>query len=117
MTNSEVISAFIDQESFDAQALADALAEPAGRAMLIDLIVLRSLAEPDDVAPVAIARPRPQTRPVHLAIAAAAVVVALLGGYRWGARSVATETSTPPSPSRVVSGGTAWVETTPGAGR
>ena len=117
MTNAEVISAFIDNEPFDSQALADALAQPEGRALLMDLIALRSLAQPDDVVPVTIRPPARRTRPAHVAFAAAAVVVALVGGYKWGERSVPTETSAPPAPSRVVSGGAAWVEATPGGSR
>ncbi len=117
MTNSEVISAFIDQEPFDAQELADALADPNGRALLIDLIALRSLAQTDDVVPVAIQPPAGRTRPAYLALAAVAVVVALASGYKLGERSVMSESPTPPAPSRVVSGGTAWVEATPGISR
>jgi hypothetical protein len=117
MTNSEVISAFIDNEPFDSQALADALAQDEGRALLLDLIALRGLAQPDDAVRVAIRAPARRTRPGHLVIAAAAVVVALAGGFKWGERSVTTDTSTPPAPSRVVSGGTAWVEATAGGGR
>ncbi len=33
----EVISAFLDDEAFDANALAHALSEPAGRELLLDL--------------------------------------------------------------------------------
>ena len=117
MTNSEVISAFIDHEPFDAQELADALADPAGRALLLDLVALRSLAQPEDVAAATVTSPVIRSRPLHFGFAAAAVLAALVGGYQWGERSVATETSTPPAPARVVSGGTAWVETTPGGGR
>ena len=43
----EVISAFLDDEPFDANALAVALSEPAGRDLLIDLIALRHLALAD----------------------------------------------------------------------
>lgn len=119
MTNSEVITAFIDNEPFDSRELALALESPEGRALLVDLIALRSLAQPDDVVPVAIRPPAARTRPAYVAIAAAAVVLALVGGYKWGERSVTAtaETSTPPSPARVVSGGTAWVEATPGGSR
>ena len=117
MTSSEVISAFIDNEPFDVNALTDALAQPEGRALLVELIALRSLAQPDDVVPMAIQPPARKTRPAHLAMAAAAVVVALAGGYKWGERSVTNDAVSPPAPSRVVSAGTAWVETTPGGGR
>ena len=35
----DVISAFLDDEPFDSSTLAEALSEPAGRDLLIDLIV------------------------------------------------------------------------------
>ena len=110
MMHSEVISAFIDNEPFDSRELAEALADPDGRAMLIDLIALRSLAEPDE-APVAVAPPRRRTRPLQMAIAAAAVVTALAGGYQWGERAAVAvpDPESPPAPSRVVSAGAEWV--------
>ena len=50
MTNHEVISAFLDNEPFDAAALGDALAQDEGREVLLDLIALRSLVADDGVA-------------------------------------------------------------------
>jgi hypothetical protein len=44
----EVISAFLDDEPFDASRLVEALSDPAGRDLLIDLIALRHLVEADD---------------------------------------------------------------------
>ena len=45
----DVISAFLDDEPFDAAELAAALADRAGRTLLIDLIALRHLAERYDL--------------------------------------------------------------------
>ena len=39
----DVISAFLDDERFEANALVEALSQPEGRAILIDLIALRHL--------------------------------------------------------------------------
>src|SRR5258705_10410622 len=50
-TNHEVISAFLDDEPFEPQALADALADPAGRGLLIDFVFLRPGAESKQSAP------------------------------------------------------------------
>ena len=38
-----VISAFLDDEAFEPVALAEALSDPAGRALLIDLLALRRI--------------------------------------------------------------------------
>ena len=43
-TNHEVISAFLDDEPFEPQALAEALADPAGRELLIDFVLVRHVA-------------------------------------------------------------------------
>jgi hypothetical protein len=93
-----VISAFLDDEPFDAGELGEALSDPAGRALLIDLVALRHLVQPADG--IAAARPaRSAWRPL---LAAAAMLVALAGGYVIGERRSAQLTSDPPAPSRVV---------------
>ena len=94
-----VISAFLDNEPFDAGELADALSDPSGRALLIDLVALRHVVQPDDTAVLHHER-RSAWRSY---LAAAAVVVALVGGYVIGERRAATEASTdPPAATRVV---------------
>ena len=55
MTNHEVISAFLDNEPFDPQALAAALADAEGRELLLDLVALRALVA-DEPAVAAIPR-------------------------------------------------------------
>ena len=83
-TNHQVISAFLDDEPFEPQALADALADPAGRDQLIDFILLRHVAQSEESAGVVTPTPaRRSERPLYL-VAAAAAVVALLGGYQLG---------------------------------
>ena len=50
MTNHEVISAFLDNEPFEPQALAEALAQPEGRELLVDLVTLRALVADEPTA-------------------------------------------------------------------
>ena len=109
MSQLEVISAFIDNEPFEPTHLADALAAPEGRTMLLDLIALRHLAEPNE-SPIIMSPRRRGTRRWPMLIAAAAVVTALVGGYQWGERaSTVRPGSGAPPPVRVVSAGAEWV--------
>jgi hypothetical protein len=39
--NHEVISDFLDGDTFEPRALGEALADPAGRELLIDFVILR----------------------------------------------------------------------------
>jgi hypothetical protein len=50
MDTHEVISAFLDNEDFDAGELARALAQPGGRDLLLDLVALRTLVQDDGIA-------------------------------------------------------------------
>ena len=53
MTSNDVINAFVDNEPVAAAALGAALAEPAGRELLLDLLALRALvADEADAAPI-----------------------------------------------------------------
>jgi hypothetical protein len=109
-THHEVISAFLDDEPFEPQALADALADPAGRDLLIDFVLLRHVAQPEEAA--AVITPMPvvrSKRPIYLA-AAAAVVVALVGGYQLGQRRAAGDSLRPPAATRVVQSEPVWQE-------
>ena len=95
-----VISAFLDDEPFDAAELAAALSDPAGRTLLIDLVALRHIVQPDEPAATAAAGTfRSRWRPL---LATAAMLVALAGGYVLGDRRSAVESSEPPAPTRVV---------------
>ena len=95
----EVISAFLDNEPFDANELTEALAEPSGRALLIDLIALRHLIGEDTMTPAGPARVR---RPWMGLLVAAALLLALFGGYRAGERRGAAAAEIPPAPTLIV---------------
>lgn len=108
-THHAVISAFLDDEPFEPQALAEALRDPEGRELLIDFVLLRHVAhseESDGVTPM----PAPRSkRPLSFLAAAAAVVVALLAGYQLGQQE-STDDTRPPAATRVVQPETAWQE-------
>ena len=96
----EVISDFLDGEGFDPRALGEALADPAGRDLLIDFVVLRYAAQAENVGAVSqVVAPR--LRRGRL-LAAAAVLVALAAGYQIGQRQPATDSVRPPEATRVV---------------
>lgn len=98
----DVISAFLDDRSFEPEALADALDDPAGRALLIDLIVLRRIVQPGDaVPPLRMASP-PRRSPWRIVAAAALLVLALGSGYILGERGAETTSAEAPAPTRVV---------------
>lgn len=102
----DVISAFLDDEPFDANALKTALGDPAGRELLIDLIALRHLTRMERAhEPEHTGRLRWSTWSRTL-VAAAAVVVALVGGYAAGARR--SETTSAPPATRVVESPETW---------
>ena len=81
-----------------------------GRALLIDLIALRHVVQPEDGIT---ARPGPRLAWRPLA-AAAAMLVALAGGYVIGERQSSAAIDEPPAPTRVVET-TEW-QTVPGGG-
>lgn len=109
-TNHDVISAFLDDEPFEPQALAEALADPDGREVLIDFVLLRHAVQLDESAVSAPhAPPLGIKKPLRWA-AAAALVVALVGGYELGQRESTDDSPGPPAPTRVVQSDTAWQE-------
>jgi hypothetical protein len=102
MSNHEVISAFLDERAFELKELAATLEQPEGRALLIDLLALRRVVQPSDVVPqlvMPVSSPRSRLRP---ALAAAAVVMALAGGYLLGVNRPPVAESAAPAPTRVV---------------
>jgi len=110
----DVISAFLDDEPFDGERLVAALSEPAGRELLIDLVALRHLAQIDrKVAPAMFDR-RPARSTVRTLFAAAAVLVALVGGYVAGERRSEPSATTAPPATRVVQTTTPWQDVIPG---
>jgi hypothetical protein len=98
----EVISAFLDDEPFDPPELANALSDPTGRALLIDLIALRRIVQPTDALPAIRAANPVRRRPWRVAAAAAALLLALAGGYLVGERRAVTTSSKAPPATRIV---------------
>lgn len=100
-----VLSALIDREPVDPDALAVALDDPVGRAELVDFVRLRARVA-DQVAiepPVAAPRIRRPRLPAKTWIARAALVLLTLGfGAAGGAWYVEQRESRPPAATRVV---------------
>jgi hypothetical protein len=102
----EVISAFLDDEPFDPDQLAHALSEPGGRALLIDLLALRHVMQPGKEA-ASFERRRTHSG-LRALMAAAAIVVALVGGYFVGQRRTEIAHTEAPPATRVVEAPAAW---------
>jgi hypothetical protein len=109
-TNHEVISAFLDDEPFEPQVLAEAIADPAGREMLIDFVLLRHAAQSEEPASGVTSTPVPRAKRSLYLVAAAAVVVALLSGYQLGQRQSTDDSAPPPAATRVVQSEPVWRE-------
>lgn len=93
----EIIDAFIDGERVDAGALKNALADPDGRAYLIDAWLLReAVREREGEAPstIPVIPATPSSRPGRRWLVAAAIAGSLVGGYALGNLTV----TRPPSP-------------------
>ena len=113
----DVISAFLDDEPFDASSLVAALSDPAGRELLIDLVALRHLTQPTAKDTPLVDR-RPRLAAARTLFAAAAVLTALVGGYVAGdRRHEPSITTTPPPATRVVQASTPWQDVIPGRTR
>jgi hypothetical protein len=110
----EVISAFMDDEPFDAGELADALSDATGRALLIDLIALRHVTQPEDSSTPARSNRKAWPDSVRGLLAIAAMIVAVVGGYLVGVRQSQPSVPTAPAPTRVVQTQTPWQVVVPG---
>ena len=109
----EVISAFLDDEPFDPSQLAEALSEPDGRVLLLDLLALRHLVQPQgQQAPASFER-QPRRASLKALVAVAAVFVALAGGYFVGQHAGVAPSETPPA-TRVADAPAAWQQVIPG---
>jgi hypothetical protein len=106
----EVISAFLDDEPFEASRLVEALSDPAGRDLLIDLIALRHLAQTDAKDRHTSRERTPRRSSLRATMAAAAVLVALIGGYLVGERRSETGLRETPAATRVIDAPPAWQE-------
>ena len=109
MNNShEVVSAFLDDRPFVLQDLASALEQPDGRELLIDLLALRQIVQPTDPIRLALPATVPARNWLRPAVAAAAVVAALAGGYVVGTKHAPTLSSEAPAATRVVEVPATW---------
>ena len=104
MDSHEVISAFLDNEEFDAGELARALAQPGGRDLLLDLVALRTLVQDDGtVAPALVKTSAPSARQwVAVGFLAASIVFG--AGAAWLLPPLLRQqrADVPPRPDRVV---------------
>ena len=108
----EVISAFLDDERFNPDELAAALSEPQGRDLLLDLVALRHVVQPESKA--AILSKRGSVRLwLRPSVAAAALVVAVVGGYVMGQSANREPSSQAPTATRVVEVAGAWQDVLP----
>jgi len=113
-TNCEVISAFIDDEPFDAEVLENALATVEGRRFLIDAIALRGLARMDHSPAIAVKSTSVVGRRL---LVAAAVILAAVVSFQFGQRQGLNETMRAPDPTRVITAAAAWQEDSSTGGR
>ena len=107
-TTHDVISAFMDDEPFDGRELAVALSEPEGRELLLDLVALRHLTQPNLAQASVLARPSQGPSTLRKALAAAAVIVAMAGGYFAGQRRSEIGATAAPPATRIVEAPAAW---------
>lgn len=119
----DVIEAFADGEAVDPMALRAALAEPAGRDHLIDVLALRALVGGDVIVhPVVRPTVAPASRGAWarwIPLAAGIAIIGGITGYLAGARAnnasmsaVASVASPAPAPTQVIKlkNGVDWTE-------
>jgi hypothetical protein len=108
MDTHDVISAFIDNEPFDAGELARALAQPGGRDLLLDLVALRALVQ-DDGTPAPAAKLGGVTRTAWMAVGflAASIIFAVASALVLPGLLRQRAPDAPPRPDRVVTFDTA----------
>jgi len=81
----EIIDAFVDGERVDSEAIKRALADPEGRAYLVDAWLLREAMQEDRVRTSSLATvPVRSARPAQRWLIAAGIAAGLIGGYATG---------------------------------
>lgn len=82
----EIIDAFMDGQRVDADAIKRALADPEGRAYMVDAWLLREAVQEDENRPSSVATQSASRSPKSSQrwLVAAAITVSLLGGYATG---------------------------------
>jgi hypothetical protein len=83
MDTHDVISAFLDNEPFDAAELGRSLADPQGRELLLDLVAVRSLVRDEEAPALSAARTAPLSRPAWIAVGFLAASVLFGAGAAW----------------------------------
>lgn len=98
----DVISALLDDEPFDLEELREAMNDPDGRALLIDLAALRQIVRPRDAVPTMTTEGSARLLPRRVLAAAAVLLIALAGGYAAGLRRGAATSAEAPQATRIV---------------
>lgn len=112
MDTHEVISAFLDNEDFDAGELARALAQPGGRDLLLDLVALRALVQDDGPAAPAVVKATAASARRWIAVGFLAASIVFGAGAAWLLPPLLRQqrADVPPRPDRVVTFETAPAE-------
>ena len=110
MPNHEVISAFLDNEPFDTGELGHALGEPGGRELLLDLMALRAVVQEEAIDHGVAARIAKGPTRAWWIVSAAAVLIAVVGGFTMGSRSEQASSKAAPAPTVVVTNEHGWSE-------
>jgi len=100
----DVISAFLDGEPFEPADLAMALAEPGGRELLLELVVLRALVRDEPIPTPVHAGARAISPPRWIAVGFLAASVLFGAGAAWLLPPLLQRQAAdaPPTPNRVV---------------
>jgi hypothetical protein len=104
MENDNVISAFLDNEPFGAAELAEALADPQGRELLLDLVAMRALVREESTGAPVVPVPARISRPKWIAVGFLAASVLFGAGAAWLLPPLLRQPSAdaPPRPDHVV---------------
>ena len=104
MDTHDVISAFLDNEPFDAAELARALTDPQGRELLLDLVAVRALVRDEPSIAPAPAQAAAVSRPKWIAVGFLAASVIFGAGAAWLLPPLLRQqhADAPPRPDHVV---------------